>query len=132
MAGRTDVVVNFPAFGDGIGIAGERIGIRRRRPSVPLSGSRKRKQQSRHHYLEISVEFHGSIPLSGRRIRQRERKEVRIGPDRYVLFPVDAVSHGTSRNQSARIEMPQHLAGLGVESRELSLLLAPENNPAGS
>jgi hypothetical protein len=46
VAGRTDVVVNFPALGNGIGIAGEWVGIRRCRPAIPLRRSREGEQQA--------------------------------------------------------------------------------------
>src|SRR6266446_654707 len=76
--------------------------------------------------------FIGGSPLSGRRVGKRECEYICVGPDGNVLLPVDAVGHRASCNQSARIEVPQHLAGLRVQRSELTLLLPCEQYPAGS
>src|SRR6267154_3152609 len=64
-------------------------------------------------------------------LRQSERKNVRAGGDGDVLTAVDRVADRRRGDQIPCIEMPERLASARVERRDLSLVLAREDDPAG-
>src|SRR5580765_5065604 len=62
---------------------------------------------------------------------QRECEDVAARCNRDVLLAVDRVADRRRRDQIAGVEMPERLAGSGVERADLSFVLAGEHQPAG-
>src|SRR5262245_17609346 len=60
--------------------------------------------------------------------RQRERRDVRSGPDDHVLPSVNRVRHRRREDRRAGLILKQLLAGRRVGGEEMSFVIAAENN----